>query len=151
MTDQQFEAFLQECSKEVKVKQSELVKNYALDKYTKYIFSQGTQTIEFKDELNESSLIFEMVCIGTWDQKEEVWEWAWANQTLSEEVRQAAMPLKKLEEITGYELFGKEGFKCEEVVARDLAYMGVHQLEAKGVYRIVVEENYVFLALMDVK
>lgn len=150
MTEKEFEGFLNECCNEVQAKQKELVAKYNLKAYTKYVFHQKEKSLEFKNEAGET-LAFDIACIGSWDYTEKVWIWAWANENLSKEIRDEAKVLKSLADTTGYEIFEKEGFDCEEIVARDLAYIGVHQLNGIGVYRINAEESYVFVALKEVK
>lgn len=150
MTDKDFEVFLNKCCKEVQDKQKELIQKTELNVYKKYSFSQANKSITFEEEGMEA-LTFEITAIGSWHQKEENWIWAWANESFTEEMRKEAEALKKLKEVTGFDLFEKEGFKCESVVARDLAYMSIHQLEAQGIYRITIEDSFVFLALNGIK
>lgn len=150
MTEKEFEIFLNECCKEVQNKQKQLVNECNLKDYTKYVFHQTEKTLEFKNEEGKT-LTFDIACIGSWDYTEKVWVWAWANENLTKAIRDEAKEFKKLAQKTGYEIFEKEGFDCEEVVARDLAYMAVQQLKGKGVYRITTEESYLFVVLKDVK
>ncbi len=150
MTNKEFEGFLNECCKEVQSKQKELVEKYNLNTYTKYVFHQQDKSLEFKNDAGEV-LTFNIACVGSWDYTEKVWVWAWANENLSKEIRDEAKELKKLADTTGHQIFEKEGFDCEEIIARDLAYIGVHVLKGIGVYRINAEDNYVFVVLKSVK
>lgn len=150
MTEKEFEGFLTQCHKEVNDKQKQLIAECALNQYTSYTFDQKSKSITFKKE-DGQTLTFDITCIGSWHQKEEGFVWAWANDSFSEEIRKESEVLKELAQVTGYDIFEKEGFKCEEIVARDLAYMSIHQLKALGIYRIVVGESYVFLALKNIK
>lgn len=149
MTNQEFEQFLSKCSKEVREKQNKLIEAYGMNRYEAYHFEQKTRQLQLKKEGLEN-LVFEMLPIGSWDYEEEVWEWAWANQNIEAEIRKEVEAVKQLSQKTGFDIFEQEGFKCEEVVARDLAFMAVHELKAIGIYRITVDTNYVFLALTKV-
>lgn len=150
MTEKQFEDFLQKCYSYTTEQQKALNEQYHLNTYTKYIFDQKTKTIQLKKDGNEV-LEFEVACIGSWAPKDNVWIWAWANENFSQAIREEGAKLKELSDLTGHEVFAREGFECEEVVARDLAYMGVYQLGAIGIYRIEAEDSYVFLALNKVR
>ncbi|MBQ8998554.1 MAG: hypothetical protein IJ086_07705 [Clostridium sp.] len=150
MTEKEFQEFLNACCNETQDKQKKLIAEYNLKDYTKYIFHQTDKSLEFKNEVGQT-LIFDIACIGSWDYKEKVWVWAWANDNLSEAIREESIQLKALADQTGYQIFEKEGFDCEEIVARDLAYIGVHALNGIGVYRITAEDNYLFLVLKQVK
>lgn len=150
MTDKELDVFLQQCHKEVLEKQKYLTTNYQLNEYTTYKFSQAKKSITLKKSGGEN-LTFKVKCIGSWRKEDSSWTWGWANENLSEIIREEAKPLKELEKVTGFNIFAQGGFECEEAVARDLAFAGVHQLEAMGVYRIEIEGNYLFLALIDIE
>lgn len=150
MTQKQFEDFLEECYREINEKQKLLNKEYHLNTYTKYLFNHKAQTIQFENDENQV-LKFEIACIGSWAPKDKVWIWAWANDDFTQAIRDEGSKLKDLGKLTGHQVFTREGFECEEIVARDLAYMSIHQLEAIGIYRIEAEDSYVFLAIKKVK
>ncbi len=149
MTDKAFEEFLIQCNKESHTKQKLLIEKYHINAYTRYYFSQKERCLELKKD-NGESLKLDIVCIGTWGYEDKTWVWAWSNVNLNEELRKQSTKLKELAKETGFELFTKEGFECEEAVARDLAFIGVHQLKAQGIYRIEVDKSYLFLGIMKV-
>ena len=149
MTDKEFEAFLTKCQQEVRAKQTILNEAYELNTYETYTFNKNHKTLELKKNDNEV-LKFEVACIGSWGQEDESWVWAWSNDHFAEEIKSETLVLKDLAKETGYNVFEQGGFKCEEIVARDLAFIGVCKLNAKGIYRITTEEGYLFLAIKEV-
>lgn len=148
MTNEQLEQFLAKCGQEVRDLQKVLVQKTQLNEYKTYLYDNKKNELKFTGEQLDE-LIFEIVPIGTWDYKEQVWEWAWANQNFDEAIREKASAYKNLAKETGFDLFEKEAFQCEEVVSRDLSYMAVHELKAKGIYRINIEDAYLYVALMS--
>lgn len=150
MTDKELDVFLQNCHTEIREKQNYLTRTYHINEYTTYSFSQVENSLTLKN-VGKKDLTFNIICIGSWHKEDSSWVWAWANENLSEGIREVAKPLKELEKVTGFNIFAQGGFECEMAVARDLAFAGVHQLQAQGIYRIEVEESYLFLALMEVK
>ena len=150
MTEKDFEAFLMKCQQEVKIKQSNLTQKYALNTYQTYSFSQANKSLELKKD-NGEVLRFEVACIGSWGYEDHSWVWAWNNENLSESIREEANTLKDLAQETGYNVFEQGSFECEEIVAKDLAFVSVYKLKAQGIYRIVADESYLFLALKNVK
>lgn len=148
MTDKEFEAFLMKCQQEVREKQSLLNERYQLNTYETYRFNKSHKKLELQKG-NGEALGFEVICIGSWGQADESWVWAWSNENLPEDIREEAKGLKDLAKDTGYEVFEQGAFKCEEIVARDLAFMSVCKLDAVGIYRIATEEGYLFLALKN--
>ena len=150
MTDKELDMFLQKCHKEVLEKQKYLTTTYKLNEYTTYSFSQDKSSIKLK-KADHETLTFKVKCIGSWHKEDRSWIWGWANENLSEAIREEAKSLKELEKVTGFNIFLQGGFECEETVARDLAFAGIHQLEAMGIYRIEVEGSYLFLALIAIE
>ena len=146
MLEQEFEAFLKQCQVKVREKQDILNKNYGIDKYDKYRFTQDDAKLTLEKRSGES-ISFKVICIGSWGYKDDSWVWAWNNENLSEYFREAAMPLKKLVDKTGFSVFSEGSFKCEEIVGRDLAFVSVKELDADGIYRIKADESYLYLAL----
>ena len=149
MEDKALDQFLKKCREEIGQKQNALNRSVAFNTYTRYVFKQKDQSLELTKE-DGSKLVCKITCIGSWNAKENSWVWAWANENLSDETRKAADPLKSLEKETGYQIFINGGFECEQAVAIDLAFAGVHALNAKGIYRIQIEDSFVFLAIDEV-
>lgn len=148
MIEKEFEKFLQLCHQEAVDKQKYLTSTYQLQKFGTYRFSQSKKTLILKAE--DEKIEFKVVCIGSWKKEDRSWVWAWANDHFSEEIREESKSLQELATETKFNVFMQGGFECEEAVARDLAFMSVHHLQARGVYRIEIDGSYLFLALMDV-
>lgn len=148
MVNKEFEQFMQLCHSEVFEKQRQLAEVYHINKYKTYSFSQSEKKLVLKDK--DGQIAFNIVCIGSWNVAERSWVWAWANENFTEAIREEAKALQGLSEKTKMNVFMQGGFECEEAVAKDLAFMAVHHLNAKGIYRIEVEGSFLYLALMDV-
>lgn len=149
MEDKALVKFLKQCREEINQKHQVLNSKVAINTYTQYVFKQKEHILELR-KADGSKLLCDIICIGSWNSKESSWVWAWANENLSDEMRKAADPLKSLEKETGYQIFINGGFECEQAVAVDLAFAGVHALNAKGIYRIQIEDSFLFLAINEV-
>ena len=150
MTQEQFQNYLETCHRDVIEKQRQLIETYQLNKYTNYKFSQAQETIIFTGS-GLHTRTFNVLCIGSWKIKDEAWLWAWANKSFNERIQKKAEVLKELEKKTGFEVFVKEGCRCEQTVANDLAYISTHYIKAMGIYRIDIEDGYAFMALQSIK
>ena len=146
--NQELENFLQLCHQEIFEKQKVLTDTYRINEYRNYSFSQPEKKLILKSE--EKEIAFKVVCIGSWKREDSSWVWAWANENISEELQAEAKVLQGLAEPTKFNIFMQGGFECEEAVAKDLAFMAVHHLNAKGIYRVEIDGSYLFLALMEV-
>ncbi len=150
MTDKEFEAFLIKSQEEVRKRQAILNQKYQLNTYETYSFNQSSKSLELKRSTGEI-ISFEVVCIGSWGYEDHNWVWAWNNENLLENIREESSVLKALAKDTGFNAFEQGNFNCEEIVAKDIAFISVYKLNAKGIYRIIADESYLFLALKNLK
>jgi hypothetical protein len=147
MTDEQFDEFVDKCYEEMEQKQEKLFKIYNIGTYDKYWFEQTTKNLQFKNS-DKVLLEFNIVCIGTWAHQKSTWMWGWANESFTNEIREDSAILRGLKEHTGYGVFEKIGFECDEGMAYESVAMTVNYLNALGMYRIPGKENDLFVALM---
>ena len=147
MTDEQFDEYVDNCYEELEVKQGKMVEFYNIGSYQDYWFDQVTRTLQFKNN-EKVELEFDIICIGTWAHKKNTWIWCWANKSFTDECRKEAGAIKELKKITGFDIFGSEGFDCNEEMAFELTAMGVKYLDALGMYRIPGEKSHLYVALM---
>ncbi|WP_338525247.1 hypothetical protein NUH87_06290 [Pseudomonas batumici] len=155
MTDDEFEAFLVMVTDELLLKQAELNRIYALGEMARWWFEQGTGTVQFFDNSDRLVVEAEVVSIGSFSVKTCSWKWAWSNPSIEPALRQAALPLKQLQAITGLDLFGNEhAFSIQdETMAWELAASAVHYLKAAGCYRAPTssEGPNTYLAITSIK
>ena len=150
MTDKEFDAFLDKCYQELKSKQDLLFSDYGLGKYDEYWFDQVAESIQFKKD-GKVELEFIAIPVGSWSGKSNSWMWAWANNSITEELKQKALKIKGLAEYTGFDVFEKEAFEADEIMAHELTAMAVHHLKAIGMYIVPSENLKTFLALIKLK
>jgi len=137
MTDEEFDAFLAKVNDELESKQAELNSTYGLGEMKRWWFEQEAAKLQFFDRNDRLAAEADVVGIGSFSSKSSSWKWAWSNPSFTPELREKALPLKRLEALTGFDLFGNDGtFSISgEAMAWELAAMAVHQLGALGCYR----------------
>jgi len=150
MTDDQFENFLDQCYKDLELKQNLMYDAYKIGSYSEFWFDQEIGVLQFKNK-NVVELEFEVVCIGSWAHKNETWMWSWANPSMTSDSRNFSGKIKALKEKTGLDIFENEGLNCNEIMAYELVAMSVHQLEVIGMYRVPGEKSHLFVALINKK
>ena len=148
---EEFNDFTDDCCKELENKQNALINDFDLIKYDAYWFDQSSESIQFKKD-GEVGLEFIVVPIGSWSSASNSWMWAWANDSITEELRLKAEEIKELSELTGYDIFETEAFEADEDFAHELTAIAIHHLDALGMY-IVPLDNHLktFLALIEEK
>lgn len=145
MTDEELLKFKEDCFKEVENKQVALITKYNLGKYDEYLYDQSKNIIKFrKNGKLKSEFIF--IPVGSW--LDNIWLWAWADESVTEELRLESARLKELFEITGMDLFKTESFEIpDENLIHEITAITVHHLNALGMY-LAHDDNKLFLALM---
>ncbi|AIF46043.1 DUF6882 domain-containing protein [Dyella japonica] len=137
MTDEEFDVFLAKANDELRAKQAQLSHAYDLGEMKRWWFEQEGARLQFFDRDDKLAVEAEVIGIGSFSPKSSSWKWAWSNPTFIAPLREKALPLKQLQAVTGFDLFGKESaFSIGgEAMAWDLAAMAVQQLKALGCYR----------------
>jgi hypothetical protein len=156
MTDEEFDTFLAKANDELESKQAELNSTYRLGEMKRWWFEQQGAKLQFFDGNDRLAVEGGVVGIGSYSPKSSSWMWAWSNPTFLPELREKALPLKRLEALTGLDLFGNEGtFSISgEAMAWELAAMAVHELGALGCYRAPASSSdgpYTFLAICNLR
>jgi len=147
MTKEEFNDFINSCYKECEAKQQALIKDFNLTSYDAYWFSQSTETLQFKND-GKVELEFIAVPIGSWSGESNSWMWAWANESITEELRSKAAKIKELSDLTEYDIFKIDAFEADEALAHKLTAMAVHHLDALGMYIAPRDNLKTFLALI---
>lgn len=137
MTDEDFDAFLATANAELREKQSRLMQLYRLGEMKRWWFEQATEQLQFFDSHDNCALLARVIDIGSYSLKSNTWRWAWGNPSVLPDLRRKARPLRALEAVTGFDLFGQEdAFVVDgEGMAWELAAISIRHLDAMGCYR----------------
>lgn len=156
MTDEEFETFLDEANEQLRERQAFLSQTYSLGAMKRWWFEQETAKLQFFDRQDRLAVEAEVVDIGSYSPKSSSWKWAWSNLSILPELRRKAEPLKQLQDITGFDLFGNEAaFSIDgEAMAWALTAIAIRHLQAMGCYRAPSsspEGPNTFLAITSIK
>ena len=137
MTDDEFGAFVDSAMDELNAKQRKLSDEFGLGALARWWFDQETEELGFFDESNTKVLEAKVVDIGSYASNSNTWKWAWANDSVLPGLREKAISLKALADLTGEPLFAEvDPFEVEdEHMAWELAAVAVRHLGAIGVYK----------------
>ncbi|PPE75196.1 hypothetical protein C3942_05850 [Solimonas fluminis] len=137
MTEEEFEAFVDAAHDELHDKQQALADRHGIGKFARWWFDQNIGRLQFFDADDRLALEAEVIEAGSYSPRSNTWMWAWANPSLLAPLRERASRLRALEELTGYEIFGRDhAFEIEdEAMAWELAAIAVKHLGAMGCYR----------------
>jgi hypothetical protein len=135
MTEQELQAYTERCGAELEEKQKALKERYRLSGRDPYALDLDKMVLHIKKEDGEE-LSFSVVLIGSLAPVSRNWLWAWANESLSEKVRDRSASLKALYKETGFDIFRADTFKADTGLAQDLSALAIHHLDAEGLYRV---------------
>lgn len=151
MTDEEFDAFVPRCVKELKRKQAALTKQFGLGKLARWDHDQTTDHLLLSDSEGRVRVEAGTIPVGSYSTNSGTWRWAWANPSVPEASRAKAATLCGLFETTGIEIFRMELFEAEGEMPWELAAMAVSHLSALGCYRGVVGQLEVFWAIESIQ
>lgn len=134
MSEDPFDVLIETAMAELMSKQESLQQQYGLGGMARWWLDQDPGSLSFLDELDGEIVRALIINIGSFAPNRSSWKWAWSNPAVPDPLRQRALPLKELQAITGFELFGeKEAFSVEdEAMAWELAALAVQHLNAVG-------------------
>jgi hypothetical protein len=151
VTDEEFDAFLQQAVDELGQKQARLQSGYGIGGYAAFWFDQKSGTLEFRDDDARPRLVATIVPLGSHSTKSDTWMWAWANQSILPALRSLAEPLKDLGRRTGVAFLAEPSFGVTEGMPWDLTALGVQHLGALGAYRAPSKDRDVYFAIVSLK
>lgn len=148
MTDKQFDKYLDYCYDKLETKQGELLQNYGIGSFEEYWYSQEDGILQFKSD-GEVKLEFNVIFIGSWSSNSNTWMWSWGNKSMTDNARSQSASLKELQQVTGFDIFAKPFFECDEAMAHELTAFAVEHLNAKGMYISPDGKSHLFMAVMS--
>ena len=150
MTTEDFDAYVEECFRDIGSNQAKLLEEHDLGKYDDFWLDQTKETLQFKSD-GKVGIEFEITLIGSWSGESNSWMWAWANENITDGLRTKSAKIKGLADYTGYDIFVNEAFEAGESIAHQLTAMAAHYLDAIGIYIAPSGNLKTFIALIKVK
>lgn len=153
MTDNEFGELLARASDELAKKQSRMQADFEIGSLPRWWFDQDEEKLQFLDTVGNITVESVVVPIGSHSPASNTWKWAWSNESFLAPLRSKALPLKQLEELTGFELFAAEdAFEADEHMAWELAALGVMHLKAEACYKAPSSSGpHTFLAITSLR
>ena len=150
LTDEEFDAFVSSAVEELERKQSLLTEKYGIGTYARFLFDQPSATLRFFDESGTVRLRAAALPLGSYSEGSGTWKWAWANDTIVQQLRDHAGRLRELYELTGMEAFKNPAFEAEPEMAWQTAAMAIKHLGALGCYVAAGGNSDLYLAVTSI-
>ncbi len=151
MDDDDFALFADSAIREFFEKNNSLKTKYEFKGPVLWMYDRDAATLEFFDngKLLRTCDVIEM---GSFSHSTQTWRWGWSSDSIPRGLRERALPLKKLQRITGRKYFGSEDqFPADEIMAGKLAAISVRHLSALGQYSASTSDGCsAFLVLVNI-
>ena len=86
MTDDEFDEFVADSSRDLDRKQADLGERFGLGRHARWDYDQAAGLLTFADACGRIQIEAEVVNIGSFSTKSQTWRWAWANSSVPEAV-----------------------------------------------------------------
>lgn len=149
MLDMANSDYLDECYTVLEEKQAALVEEYQIDSFDMFDFDMLKGTIEFKQD-SVVRVVANFIPIGSLNEDQQTWMWAWANGGVTGEIRQKAETIKVLNDKTDNDVFETETVSADEGIAWEIAAMACDHYQGQGVFAAPIENLLIFMVLNDV-
>jgi hypothetical protein len=145
MSDARIRAFMSDCVRRLEQKQSELFER-GLEEHERFELDLLHGKLRF---FNGEALALEadVTPIGTHIEDDASWQWAWANRSLPEAVRERAARIKELATQTACVEFSERTLEIDETRTWELVAAACEHLGALGTYHCPNRNARLYLAI----
>lgn len=145
MDDVQLGEFVTGCVQRLQQKQSELSAR-GLGLCDRFEVDLANGKLRFYDG-QQLAVEADVTPIGTHAAKNESWQWAWANKSFPDDVRERAAKLKELALETALEAFNERTLEVDEAQTWQLVAMACEHLGALGTYDFPTKNARMYVAI----
>ena len=145
MDDAQLGAFVEGCLLRLRQKQTALSER-GMGDFERFEVDLANGKLRFY-EGEQLALEADVTPIGTHVLDEESWQWAWANKSFPDEVRERAAKLKELAGQTAMAAFSERTLEVDEQQTWQLVAMACEHLGALGTYDVVTRSARLYVAI----
>jgi len=145
MDDVQLGEFVAGCVQRLQQKQSELSAR-GLGLCDRFEVDLANGKLRFYDG-QQLAVEADVTPIGTHAAKNESWQWAWANKSFPDDVRERAAKLKGLALETALQAFNERTLEVDEAQTWQLVAMACEHLGALGTYDFPTKNARMYVAI----
>jgi hypothetical protein len=150
MTDQEFDTFLAVATGELNGKQRYLESEFGIGRCERFFIDYEKDELQFFED-GICYVTFSFTAVGTHVPGKRSWRWSWANPSLPESVSQKSGNLKKLFEMTGFEVFRQPDVSADEAMAWGFVALSCKALDTIGAYSMPQRDLRAYVLLDSIK
>jgi hypothetical protein len=146
---QSWQAFLEECRRELDKKQARLFQDRSIPEHDRYDWDQDRGEIIFSDA--KAIAIARIEFVGSISAQSNTWLWSWANFSLSQTVRSRITVVRDFGAERDIAHLTTPKWPATEVDGWDMTAIAAHILRAEGAYRTEMKDGFTYMLLSDVR
>lgn len=129
--------------------QERLERDYLLGSWPRYDWSQVTRQLVFSDG-GQPKVIADVQFVGSIATVPRTWLWAWDNDSVAAELRDAVATLREYGERHGLPHLAHPEWPADEIDGWEMTSIAAFLLQARGAYRSPTERGYTFMVMTAV-
>jgi hypothetical protein len=129
--------------------QHSLERDYRLDTWPRWDWSQETRQLVFSDE-GVAKVVADIAFVGSVSTKSDTWLWAWANETVDPGLCDALLPIRQFGEAHGFPHLTTAKWHAHEADGWEMTAIAAFLLQAKGAYRSPSDNGFTFMIMTAV-
>lgn len=150
MTEQEFQDHLRQCNWQMREKIEQNRQEFKIDSFLRFDWDPWRGELVFSSG-GTPKVVARIQVVGTWSIKAGSWLWAWANTTLFDSVRQAAIQARKYGEERGLLRLMQPRWAAKESDAWEMTALAFKLSEAKGAFKSPSQEGFTFMVFTDIR
>jgi hypothetical protein len=129
--------------------QERLQQEYLLGSWPRYDWSQVTRQLVFSDG-GQPKVLADVLFVGSISIESGTWLWAWHNDSITVEPREAVSTLRGYGKMHGLPHLTTAQWPADEIDGWEMTSIAAFLLQAKGAYRSPDEHGYLFMIMTAV-
>jgi hypothetical protein len=145
-----FDSLLSESVAYLELAQSRVEKAFSLGQWERYDWAQERGELIFSHR-GRIRVVADVQFVGTLSTRANTWMWAWANQSLLENIKAGARAVRAYGEKHSFHKLAAAHWRAEEEDGWEMTSVAAALLKAKGAYRTPDERGFTFMVITDIR
>ena len=150
VSQKEWKTFVSDCCRELARKNEQLWERLSLSSYKRWDWNQDSTELVFSND-GVPGVIARIAFVGGYSTKSDTWQWAWANFSLVDAIRDPSIAVRDFGEQHNFALLTVPKWPATQEDGWHMAAVAARILCAEGVYRTPSDYGSTFMVLHDVR
>jgi hypothetical protein len=131
-------------------RQDHLRAEYALDRWPRWDWDQGTRQLVFSEE-GLPRVIADIQFVGSVSTETGTWLWSWANPHVEPPLAQDILEVRRFGEAHGIPQLTTAKWQADDIDGWEMTSIAAYILQAAGVYRTPRENGFTYMIMRQLR